>query len=83
MQAAIRQESPMRILLVEDEAAHAELMRGVLEPMVSDLQHVDTGAAVPMTGTGTAGDPFVADGLSIDVTGGAPAAGAARARRAR
>jgi flagellar hook-associated protein 1 FlgK len=34
----------------------------------------DTGAAVPMSGTGTGGDPFVADGLSI-VVGGAPAAG--------
>ncbi len=39
------------------------------------LTRNDTGATVPMTGTGTAGDPFVADGLSIDVTGGAPAAG--------
>lgn len=32
------------------------------------------GAAVPLTGTGTAADPFVADGLSL-VVGGAPAAG--------
>jgi flagellar hook-associated protein 1 FlgK len=33
-----------------------------------------SGAAVPMTGSGTPGDPFVAEGLSITV-GGAPAAG--------
>lgn len=33
------------------------------------LQRTDTGAVVPMTGTGTAGDPFVADGLSIVVSG--------------
>lgn len=39
------------------------------------LTRNDTGAAVPMTGTGTTADPFVAEGLSIDVTGGAPAAG--------
>jgi flagellar hook-associated protein 1 FlgK len=39
------------------------------------LTRTDTGATVPMTGTGTAADPFVADGLSIDVTGSAPAAG--------
>jgi flagellar hook-associated protein 1 FlgK len=38
------------------------------------LQRTDTGAAVPMTGTGTAGDPFVADGLSI-VVSGAPSVG--------
>ncbi|MFC4308554.1 flagellar hook-associated protein FlgK [Steroidobacter flavus] len=33
------------------------------------LRRTDTGATVPMTGTGTAGDPFVADGLSIVVSG--------------
>jgi flagellar hook-associated protein 1 FlgK len=35
------------------------------------LRRSDTGATVPMTGTGTAGDPFVADGLSIVVSGAA------------
>jgi flagellar hook-associated protein 1 len=38
------------------------------------LQRTDTGAVVPMTGTGTAGNPFVANGISI-VVSGAPAAG--------
>lgn len=38
------------------------------------LSKVSNGAAVTMTGTGTAADPFVADGLSI-VIGGVPAAG--------
>jgi flagellar hook-associated protein 1 len=38
------------------------------------LQRTDTGAIVPMTGTGTAGNPFVANGISI-VVSGAPAAG--------
>ena len=33
------------------------------------LTRADTGAAVPMTGTGTSADPFVADGLSIVVGG--------------
>ncbi len=33
------------------------------------LQRKDTGAAVAMTGTGTALDPFLADGLSIVVSG--------------
>jgi flagellar hook-associated protein 1 FlgK len=33
------------------------------------LSKVSTGAAVPMTGTGTAADPFIADGLSIVVAG--------------
>lgn len=33
------------------------------------LRNAATGATVPMTGTGTAGDPFVADGLSIVVSG--------------
>lgn len=33
------------------------------------LRRTDTGAAVSMTGTGTAGDPFLADGLSIVVSG--------------
>lgn len=35
------------------------------------LRRSDTGATVPMTGTGTAGDPFVADGMSIVVAPGA------------
>ncbi len=39
------------------------------------LTRNDNGTTVPMTGTGTAADPFVAEGLSIDVTGGAPVAG--------
>jgi flagellar hook-associated protein 1 len=34
------------------------------------LRRADTGAVVPMTGTGTAADPFVADGLSIVVNAG-------------
>jgi flagellar hook-associated protein 1 FlgK len=38
------------------------------------LLRTDTGAIVPMTGTGTAGNPFVANGISI-VVSGAPAAG--------
>jgi flagellar hook-associated protein 1 FlgK len=38
------------------------------------LRRMDTGAAVAMTGSGTAVDPFAADGLSI-VTSGAPAVG--------
>jgi flagellar hook-associated protein 1 FlgK len=38
------------------------------------LQRTDTGAVVPMTGTGTAGNPFVANGISI-VVSGTPAAG--------
>ncbi len=38
------------------------------------LSRTDTGAAVAMTGTGSAPDPFVADGLSITV-GGTPQAG--------
>ncbi|MEM7082004.1 MAG: flagellar hook-associated protein FlgK [Pseudomonadota bacterium] len=38
------------------------------------LSRSDTGESVPMTGSGTAGDPFVADGLSI-VVDGAPANG--------
>jgi flagellar hook-associated protein 1 FlgK len=33
------------------------------------LRRSDTGATVPMTGTGTTGDPFLADGLSIVVSG--------------
>jgi flagellar hook-associated protein 1 FlgK len=37
------------------------------------LQRVDNGAVVAMTGAGTAGSPFVADGLSI-VVSGTPAA---------
>lgn len=39
------------------------------------LTRTDTGAVIPLTGTGTAVDPLVGDGLSIDVSGGAPAAG--------
>jgi flagellar hook-associated protein 1 FlgK len=38
------------------------------------LRRQDTGASVAMTGTGTAADPFVADGLSI-VVSGVPAVG--------
>ncbi|MEO1201594.1 MAG: flagellar hook-associated protein FlgK [Pseudomonadota bacterium] len=38
------------------------------------LTRVDTGQTIPMTGTGTAADPFLADGIAIEV-GGAPAAG--------
>ncbi|MEM8816849.1 MAG: flagellar hook-associated protein FlgK [Pseudomonadota bacterium] len=38
------------------------------------LTRSDTGQAVPLTGSGTPADPFVADGLSIEVSG-APAAG--------
>ena len=38
------------------------------------LTRTDTGAAVAMTGTGVAADPFVADGLSI-VVNGTPQAG--------
>jgi flagellar hook-associated protein 1 FlgK len=34
-----------------------------------ELRDSLTGAAVPMTGTGTAGDPFVVDGLAIEVGG--------------
>jgi flagellar hook-associated protein 1 FlgK len=37
------------------------------------LQRVDTGAVVPMTGAGTPASPFLADGLSI-VVSGTPAA---------
>lgn len=39
------------------------------------LTRVDTGAVIPLSGSGTAADPLVGDGLSIDVSGGAPAAG--------
>lgn len=35
------------------------------------LRRTDTGATVPMTGTGSVADPFVADGLSIVVSPGA------------
>ncbi len=38
------------------------------------LSRADNGATVAMTGSGTAGDPFIADGISI-VTAGAPDAG--------
>ncbi|MBL8266923.1 flagellar hook-associated protein FlgK [Steroidobacter sp.] len=33
------------------------------------LRRADTGATVPMTGTGTAVDPFLVEGLSIEVSG--------------
>ena len=39
-----------------------------------NLRRLDTGAAVPMAGTGTTGDPLRADGLSL-VVSGAPSAG--------
>jgi flagellar hook-associated protein 1 len=35
------------------------------------LRYADTGQAVAMTGTGTAADPFVADGMEIEVGGAA------------
>ena len=38
------------------------------------LTRVDTGQSIALSGSGTAADPFVADGISIEV-GGAPAAG--------
>lgn len=38
------------------------------------LTRTDTGAVIPLSGSGTAVDPFVADGMEIEV-GGAPAAG--------
>ena len=38
------------------------------------LTRADTGQAIAMSGSGTAADPFLADGISIEV-GGAPAAG--------
>ncbi len=38
------------------------------------MRRTDTNTVVPMTGTGTAGDPLVADGISI-VVSGTPAAG--------
>ena len=38
------------------------------------LTRTDTGAVIPLSGSGTAADPLVGDGLSI-VTSGAPAAG--------
>ncbi len=38
------------------------------------LSRTDTGESVPMTGSGTAGDPFVADGVSF-VTSGTPSDG--------
>ncbi|MCC2658578.1 MAG: flgK [Panacagrimonas sp.] len=37
------------------------------------LRNASTGAAVSMTGTGTVGDPFLADGLRITVSGAAAA----------
>ncbi len=38
------------------------------------LMRADTGQAIALSGSGTAGDPFLADGISIEVAG-APAAG--------
>lgn len=38
------------------------------------LTRSDTGQSIPMSGSGTAADPFLADGISIE-TAGAPAAG--------
>lgn len=38
------------------------------------LQRADTGQPIAMSGSGSVGDPFVADGFSV-VVGGAPAAG--------
>ena len=38
------------------------------------LTRADTGTAVPMSGTGTVADPFLADGIEIEVAG-APAVG--------
>lgn len=38
------------------------------------MRRNDTNALIPITGTGTVGDPLIADGMSI-VVGGAPAAG--------
>lgn len=38
------------------------------------LSRSDTGATIPLTGSGSAADPFVGDGISIEVAG-APAAG--------
>ncbi|HEY6642621.1 flagellar hook-associated protein FlgK [Povalibacter sp.] len=35
------------------------------------LRRADTGATVPMTGTGVAGDPFIAEGIAIEVAPGA------------
>lgn len=37
------------------------------------VTRADNGAAIPLTGSGTAGDPFVAGGLQITVGGGAAA----------
>lgn len=39
------------------------------------LTNASTGASVPMTGSGTVADPFIAQGVSIAVGGGAAAAG--------
>ncbi len=37
------------------------------------LTRADTGASIPLSGSGTAADPFVADGVSIEVSGAAAA----------
>lgn len=39
--------------------------------VVWTLEQSDTGAAVPMTGSGTAADPFVANGIAIEIGAGA------------
>ncbi|PPT90580.1 flagellar hook-associated protein FlgK [Xanthomonas theicola] len=36
-------------------------------------RHADTGANVPMTGTGTAADPFMVDGVALQMSGSAAA----------
>lgn len=40
-----------------------------------ELRNATSGAPLAMSGSGTAADPFVADGLSLVVAGGAPAPG--------
>jgi flagellar hook-associated protein 1 FlgK len=55
-------------------ALEATNYRLMFDGTAYSLQRVDTGAVVAMTGAGTAGSPFVANGLSI-VVAGAPAAG--------
>ncbi|MEP7311485.1 MAG: flagellar hook-associated protein FlgK [Pseudomonadota bacterium] len=64
------------VAVTRDDAGALTTQDYVLEYSGSawSLRRTDTGAAVAMTGTGTALDPFKADGLSI-VVGGATAAG--------
>ena len=45
------------------------------------LVRQDTGSAIPLTGSGTAADPFVADGLEIEVSGAAAAGPAMTSNR--